>query len=343
MSVTHVSQKQKLGEISRKLIYSLALIPVVPATSSVITGWIFDFTTPAEWDELRTFHLLVAMFTEAAVIALWRRMVVWSLGRSFLTVLVGMIPYVQVAVAQGWWSFPSSGCIDFRAELLRTGQFHFGLGMWCWLLVWVWWSMEKTLASIGGARRDPQSMGAPRMPDSAVRILAAIGSIPFVFGLYWVLYVAIDTLILSNGLNRPADMAVSYLAGSVPAVFVWLLIWRGAMPEPARGIRRAIMWAVLLIDLPAAILLVSPSGGTFLEQTFYTAPVIGWGLWMALTPRLCFARWKSLALPIGTARERPSCPSCGYLLIGLTSTRCPECGAEPTLDELWKASVAEWQ
>ena len=36
----------------------------------------------------------------------------------------------------------------------------------------------------------------------------------------------------------------------------------------------------------------------------------------------------------------PRCLQCGYLLIGLSSTRCPECGSEPTLDELWRASFA---
>ncbi|MCH8966713.1 MAG: hypothetical protein IID43_03475 [Planctomycetes bacterium] len=36
----------------------------------------------------------------------------------------------------------------------------------------------------------------------------------------------------------------------------------------------------------------------------------------------------------------PQCLRCGYLLIGLRATRCPECGAEPTLDELWSASQA---
>ena len=38
----------------------------------------------------------------------------------------------------------------------------------------------------------------------------------------------------------------------------------------------------------------------------------------------------------GEGASAPRCLKCGYLLIGLRSTRCPECGDEPTLDELWR-------
>ena len=34
----------------------------------------------------------------------------------------------------------------------------------------------------------------------------------------------------------------------------------------------------------------------------------------------------------------PLCPKCGYDLSGLTQCRCPECGSEFRLDELWRAN-----
>lgn len=37
--------------------------------------------------------------------------------------------------------------------------------------------------------------------------------------------------------------------------------------------------------------------------------------------------------------EPPQCLGCGYNLSGLTHCRCPECGREHTLDELWKAHI----
>jgi len=40
------------------------------------------------------------------------------------------------------------------------------------------------------------------------------------------------------------------------------------------------------------------------------------------------------------AREAPpTCPKCGYNLSGLTQSRCPECGSEFRLDELWRTPV----
>jgi hypothetical protein len=63
-------------------------------------------------------------------------------------------------------------------------------------------------------------------------------------------------------------------------------------------------------------------------------PAIGWGVWMATTMWL----W-----PMGRVDDLseagPKCPQCGYLLVGLRQTRCPECGHEPTLDQLWAATV----
>jgi len=42
------------------------------------------------------------------------------------------------------------------------------------------------------------------------------------------------------------------------------------------------------------------------------------------------------------AREAaPACPKCGYNLSGLTHCRCPECGTEYKLDELWRAAQKE--
>lgn len=40
------------------------------------------------------------------------------------------------------------------------------------------------------------------------------------------------------------------------------------------------------------------------------------------------------------AREQPPlCPRCKYNLTGLTQCRCPECGTEFRLDELWRTPV----
>jgi len=35
----------------------------------------------------------------------------------------------------------------------------------------------------------------------------------------------------------------------------------------------------------------------------------------------------------------PTCGDCGYNMSGLSQCRCPECGKECTLDELWRISI----
>jgi ssDNA-binding Zn-finger/Zn-ribbon topoisomerase 1 len=41
------------------------------------------------------------------------------------------------------------------------------------------------------------------------------------------------------------------------------------------------------------------------------------------------------------AREKaPTCPNCGYNLSGLRQCRCPECGKEYALDELWRMPIS---
>jgi hypothetical protein len=41
-----------------------------------------------------------------------------------------------------------------------------------------------------------------------------------------------------------------------------------------------------------------------------------------------------------TARQAaPQCPRCGYSFVGLTQCRCPECGTEFSLDEIWRTPL----
>ena len=60
-------------------------------------------------------------------------------------------------------------------------------------------------------------------------------------------------------------------------------------------------------------------------------PVVRWGLWTAVSVWM----WPGSAFGSSESAESVKCWKCGYLLTGLRSTRCPECGDEPTLDELW--------
>ena len=52
-----------------------------------------------------------------------------------------------------------------------------------------------------------------------------------------------------------------------------------------------------------------------------------------------FAAWRSGKRTAWRRRRRPFpiCPLCGYAMRGLTHARCPECGTQYTLEQLWSA------
>ena len=80
------------------------------------------------------------------------------------------------------------------------------------------------------------------------------------------------------------------------------------------------------------MLIVSPNDTDFASFVgSATAPL----LWLVATTFL----WRETAVEraqrLGaTAECAITCPNCGYNLTGLTDTRCPECGARYTLNEL---------
>ena len=65
------------------------------------------------------------------------------------------------------------------------------------------------------------------------------------------------------------------------------------------------------------------------------------GLVSALSLFAAFLLWRNgYVRGWRAARERPpTCPNCQYNLSGLTQCRCPECGTEYRLEELWAAAV----
>ncbi|MCH9035299.1 MAG: hypothetical protein IID42_12495 [Planctomycetes bacterium] len=75
-------------------------------------------------------------------ILVWRAVVLWTLGRKWLTALVGMIPFVQVVYGQPLWD---AGCVS--NDFLRIGQEQVSVGVWIWCSVWVWWIVEKRAMS----------------------------------------------------------------------------------------------------------------------------------------------------------------------------------------------------
>jgi hypothetical protein len=119
----------------------------------------------------------------------------------------------------------------------------------------------------------------------------------------------------------------------------WVLLWRGLV----RWTRQRVLYTVLAA--PLALLLGTLTGLAFVGGVGMPAepgmlvgggvPPIAWVLATVLiwreTPQERIARLTAA----GT--ENISCPVCGYNMTGLHESRCPECGAQFTLDELLQA------
>ncbi len=168
-----------------------------------------------------------------------------------------------------------------------------------------------------------------------VRLLLAVvllHTIPltFIFAFY----------LLDRAISLPYDAA--YFGADVVAglllVAGWVLIWRRQVVWTAKRYILtliAIPWSIA----PAIILgwiVVSLSSGYFDEVSIILGGMCWASTWLASTVLI----WRETATErirrVGSIADKAIfCPACGYNLRGLQQTRCPECGARYTLDELF--------
>ncbi len=318
------------GSATQRLVYALVLIPIVPALS-IIGVMALDTLFGAAafagaFDELRWFHLFFSILWVAATIRIWRSAVLWTLGRRWLTALVAMIPFVQVVYARPLWT--GTGCRIISDEMLRTGQHEVGIALWVWLSIWVWWGWEKIRMS---QESEMGQVPAIRVSPRVRRLGAAIGTIPFVVGVFCIVTVAFEDFL---GASMPASS--TFAATAIVAIAVWIILWRGEVVWSPSLVWRTVVSALVCFVLPIAVqwIFVEHADG-FVEVALWWLPVIGWGVWMAAT----ITYWPMRAEATRVDDLGPRCRRCGYPLRGLRATRCPECGDEPTLDELWAATI----
>lgn len=311
---------QSASPLFRRLICTITLIVLVPTVSATIVSVLDHVGSLPPWTKSLAnehgFNGFVAALSVLSALLIWRSFVVWTMGRKTLTGTLALVPFIQVAIAQPMWN---SGCGG--DTVLCLAQEQVSIGAWVWLTVWVWWGLETAHAEHTGRRRRI-------MPANARCLIAAIGSIPFVFGVFWISYTAFNDYLTNP---HPDEGVLAYAAAAVVAIPLWIIIWRRRVAWTPRVMIWTLASAVGLMVLPILVLLVLPSGEEPWQE-FVTLPVIGWGLWMALTG--CLWPYK---LDIDVRPPSPFCLACGYALTGLTHTRCPECGDERTLDDLWNA------
>lgn len=315
--------------VTRRMIYAIALIPMVPATAGVGAILCTRHVSLSSFDEYRWFHLCFSILWVGLSVVVWRSLVIWTLGRVWLTALVSMVPFIQVVLAQPIWIMPSSGCIDISNEVKRFGQHELGIGAWVWLIVWVWWGWERYTMK-RTKQESPSRKG--RLSGHARRAVMSIGSLPVVIGLIPIVGELLDDFTpLSDG---PAIAATLCALVGIVAVVIWLLIWRGAVQWSRTVLVRTMLFAAGLVLIPTLLFYWRTSAT---EEYLFAIPFLTWGLWMGATVRF----WPMRDLAAASGECAPTCIACGYPLTGLCATRCPECGDERTIDELWRAHAGE--
>ena len=172
------------------------------------------------------------------------------------------------------------------------------------------------------------------MTSTAKRILSAVGSIPVGVAVFWISFVAIDDF---THLGEGPAVSAAFASAAVVMIGFWLLVW-GRMVRWSRAIIAFTgILVIVCFLLPIASQVYFAMRSELLSELLLLTPVIGWGAWMALTARY----WPMEPEQLDRALPYPLCLSCGYSLAGLRSSRCPECGDEPPLDELFWGNVGE--
>jgi predicted RNA-binding Zn-ribbon protein involved in translation (DUF1610 family) len=138
---------------------------------------------------------------------------------------------------------------------------------------------------------------------------------------------------------RDRETMIFAAAGLVAIIFVgvyWMLLWVRMVKWTGwrigatlgltfgAGLFGVVAGAIAMVALEAR----DHSFGIFVGTM--AAPLV----WLAGTVLLWRETSRERRDRLASSRDAVVCPTCGYNLTGLTSTRCPECGAMLTLDAL---------
>ncbi len=153
---------------------------------------------------------------------------------------------------------------------------------------------------------------------------------PFLFGFFLIVMQSLDVA-------PPFELCLPFAFSAIAAFVVWVAIWRREVHWSLRVALQTSGSFLLLVGLPiAAQAVFLVQGNDLIDTLVMCLPILGWGLWMPWTIRIWPMKPEALAVdPMG-----PRCMKCAYSLRGLRATRCPECGDEPTLDELWVGALS---
>jgi hypothetical protein len=195
-------------------------------------------------------------------------------------------------------------------------------GMWILLTAYVWWGLAE------GVNRWRKRA----MPSCAIRLIYGLAMVPVIPGM-WVITILAFNRYVSN--SEVAGFAFTNSLCGLVVVIWWWLAWRKAVQWNGRLIRQtALLGAAFVVACGLASFLRKEPD--WLGSLTITGPLFLTGVWYVVTVLV----WRVFPQTPRTTAEQVSellkCSSCGYSLIGLYESRCPECGRTRTLDELFE-------
>jgi hypothetical protein len=175
------------------------------------------------------------------------------------------------------------------------------------------------------------------MSQLIARILLTILLFPSATLVLFISFVFLEDL---NPLDDEQAMMVSVALTCGYMIAYWVLLWRRAVVWT-----EARLWATFWACIIAAAIGIVLGVGIALVVTYNEAMLgtmlgglAGAIVWMIAT----IVVWRETPAERGARLARAGadtlvCPACGYNLTGLRESRCPECGAAFTLNELLAA------
>jgi len=254
---------------------------------------------------------------------LWWRLIQWTFSRVLGSAATTAAVLAHLFLWQPLWN---AGCVT--VDVLRMGQCGVATGVWVGVTAYVWWGLIEA-----GSQWRKSSMSA-----NAVRIVWGLALVPFVPGLWTIVMLALEQFVWRvdwvNGMIAHA-LCASLIVGW------WLFVWRPAARRTAEVWQRTLAWSagyVAIVTLcPLLLLLNDPD---WMVALWVCVPLMLTGLWLVLTAWM----WRIGETPLtpvsADVQETLKCLSCGYSLIGLHEARCPDCGRQSTLDELFGELLA---
>ncbi len=167
-------------------------------------------------------------------------------------------------------------------------------------------------------------------------LAASMGLPPFLCGIWMILFVFLEEV---GGPFEEYSLEICNWVCTAIAIVVWVLIWRRRVIWTRRARIGTILSSSLLLFVAELVPLCRDFLSKYLGER-WSIGIAGamLGLWLMFTAFF----WPARTTP---AEERTQagihCLRCGYSLRGLTTTRCPECGFEPTMEVLCAAWVTE--